>query len=283
MLERFFAPVDGRAGTVPVLDAAGRERLEQIAEEEFRHYEASGKTGKRVNWDVARDQILRDLRLFVAIEVRRAAAGPYVPQAVELCFGRRDAPPLVIEAAGRQVKFSGQIDRVDRGPEGQVVVVDYKTGKADRYQDIAKDPLGRGGHLQLPLYAKAVLGMAAGDAVPEHEGGGRLGPRPPAVVVEAGTTACAGGVQVRLGRVGFRHRPGRARPRHSTQSCGASSRRSCRRSTPAASRRGPGELGWMNRYDNCSMCDFNGVCTTDRAESWERASEDRRMSPSSTS
>jgi len=281
VLERFFDPTDERSGVVPVFDTDARQRLETIADEECRRYELSGKTGKRVNWDVARDQILRDLRLFVEIEVRRAEAGGFVPQAVELCFGRQDAPPLVIDVAGREVKFSGQIDRVDRGPDGQTVVVDYKTGKADRFKDIAKDPLGRGRHLQLPLYAKAVVDLAdpAAEVLPEMRqpqrepvsSDGRevlvRGPVSPPVRAEYRFASAVAG----FSRVAVKLDEGLdAEFRDVLSTLVSTIDSGC---FPPR----PGELGWMNKYDNCSLCDFNGVCTTDRAELWERASIDDRM------
>jgi ATP-dependent helicase/nuclease subunit B len=287
VLERFFAPADERSGAVPVFDPEARQRLEMIAEEEFRRYQASGKTGKRVNWDVARDQILRDLRLFVEIEVGRAEAGHFVPQAVELCFGRQKAPPLVIEVAGREVKFSGQIDRVDRGPDGQVVVIDYKTGKADRFKDMAKDPLGRGGHLQLPLYAKAVADLPVPVAEWTPQEGPEEGPHgwrgePGSSGARAARSAGAGSPPVRA-----EYRFASAVAGFSTVAVNLDEEldtqfREVLSTLVSTIDSGcfpprPGELGWMNKYENCSFCDFNGVCTTDRAELWERASSDHRI------
>ena len=47
--------------------------------------------------------------------------------------------PVVIDLAGeRKVAFRGFVDRVDRSPDGdRLVVIDYKTGKRDKYADAA--------------------------------------------------------------------------------------------------------------------------------------------------
>jgi RecB family exonuclease len=47
------------------------------------------------------------------------------------------------------------IDRVDRDDDGQLFVTDYKTGRGIGYQGLGDDPVDRGRHLQLPIYALA--------------------------------------------------------------------------------------------------------------------------------
>jgi len=76
-------------------------------------------------------------------------------QLKEFLAGARSAPEAEVlhteewfdvRIAG--IKISGRIDRIDRAPDGSVVIVDYKTGKA-RSQDDADDSL------QLSIYAMA--------------------------------------------------------------------------------------------------------------------------------
>src|SRR5205814_1991126 len=86
--------------------------------------------------------------------------------AAELTFGmaaaaRRTAHPAAVVqlADGRVVAFRGKIDRVDRAPDGQLAVFDYKSGSKSPYEAIEKgtiaDQLDGGKHLQLPIYALA--------------------------------------------------------------------------------------------------------------------------------
>jgi len=51
-----------------------------------------------------------------------------------------------VQIAG--TKLTGRIDRVDRAPDGSVVIVDYKTGKARSQEDADES-------LQLSIYAMA--------------------------------------------------------------------------------------------------------------------------------
>jgi hypothetical protein len=39
----------------------------------------------------------------------------------------------------------------------------------------------------------------------------------------------------------------------------------------------PGAPAQGFQYDNCKYCDFDALCTNDRAELWERASGDHEM------
>ena len=56
---------------------------------------------------------------------------------------------------GRQVRFRGKADRLDVGSDGTLEVVDYKTGRSERYAGLARTPDARGTKLQLVVYALA--------------------------------------------------------------------------------------------------------------------------------
>jgi hypothetical protein len=61
----------------------------------------------------------------------------------------------------------GKADRVDRRPNGDLVVIDYKTGSDRRYNGLgAADPVTAGTHLQLPVYAYAARAAYGGAATP---------------------------------------------------------------------------------------------------------------------
>jgi hypothetical protein len=66
----------------------------------------------------------------------------------------------VVLADGRRVSFQGQLDRVDRLPDGTLVVIDHKTGSATSYRGFTdEDPTVGGTRFQLPVYAAATRAL----------------------------------------------------------------------------------------------------------------------------
>ncbi|MGD0082514.1 MAG: PD-(D/E)XK nuclease family protein [Acidimicrobiales bacterium] len=264
VLEEFFRPLIGRPAAATSLAGDERLRLRQLALAHFARFEAIGKTGKPVFWRAERERILRDLVRFVSLDIERSSAESLVPVAVELDFGSRDEAPLVISVAGREIKFRGRIDRIDAGPAGKLVVADYKSGKADGYKSLDTDPLGRGSRLQLPIYAKAAvqaLGLSAGvgtgggagaDAVPvrseyrflQSSADYAVAPVELTSRLDAELSEVLGVLVATIDSGCFPPRPGTPQQGH---------------------------------YENCRYCDFDGLCTTDRADLWQRASVDPRM------
>ena len=86
------------------------------------------------------------------------------PVASELAFGMDDSPldEVAVELpSGRRVRFRGRADRIDQGPDGELVALDYKSGKAEKYKGVNRpkkgskeekgwDPVLHGTRLQLP-------------------------------------------------------------------------------------------------------------------------------------
>jgi ATP-dependent helicase/nuclease subunit B len=94
----------------------------------------------------------RVARWFVAAETARRAA---LERIVTECRGQ-----LVIDAAGGPFTLTATADRIERGHDGAVTVVDYKTGKPPEWDDVTA-----GLSPQLPL--EAVIARAGGfDGVP---------------------------------------------------------------------------------------------------------------------
>ena len=79
------------------------------------------------------------------------------PVAAELPFGRRGADPLAFPLPdGRRISLRGLADRVDVGTDGTLHVLDYKTGRPDRFRGLSADDPHQGGtHLQLAIYGLA--------------------------------------------------------------------------------------------------------------------------------
>ena len=146
VLERYVrARLDGAPRSLELLLSIGEELLDEAA--------AGGLVGKDLLWRLDRAAILRDLHIVHAEEARLE------PLAAEFAFGTDEgdaAPAVAVELGpGRTVRFRGRADRVDRAPDGGLVVSDYKTGRQLGLAKLATDPLVGGRRLQLPLYAMA--------------------------------------------------------------------------------------------------------------------------------
>jgi RecB family exonuclease len=72
------------------------------------------------------------------------------PTHFERWFGSE--PAVSIRTGAGPVSFHGRIDRIDMGDGDRFRVIDYKTGSLGKYKD---QELGRGSHLQLPVYLLA--------------------------------------------------------------------------------------------------------------------------------
>jgi ATP-dependent helicase/nuclease subunit B len=253
VLEGFFRP-GTEPWTLTALDDTQLRRLRALVDEQFDRVEAEGKTGKALFWSTERWRIRRDLERYVAADLATLTSGQIVPIAVELEFGW-DGPPLGVRAAGRDVLFRGCIDRVDRAPDG-LVVIDYKSGRSDSYRNIPTDPLGKGRHLQLPVYAKAAL-QAFG-----YAGGGGAPVRAEYRFVQV--TGSESVVRVELTDELDRELSAVLGTLASTIDAGCFPLR-------------PGRAFYGSKYEHCRYCDFDALCTTDRAELWQRAGGDSRM------
>jgi ATP-dependent helicase/nuclease subunit B len=90
--------------------------------------------------------------LILELTITGLASDEWVPIAFEQKFGLVSKPSLDISLEdGRVVRLHGVIDRVDRDPQGNIRVIDYKTGVSH----LDKKDLIQGTRLQLPLYALA--------------------------------------------------------------------------------------------------------------------------------
>jgi ATP-dependent helicase/nuclease subunit B len=75
----------------------------------------------------------------------------------ELAFGGDGQESWYTLSDGSTVRMRGRIDRVDNGGDGRITVIDYKTGKADRYWRKRGEPPFKGGRqLQPSIYAEVV-------------------------------------------------------------------------------------------------------------------------------
>ena len=166
VLERFIA--EAIEAGVPEPDEpwsqAERLRVHAIADGVFAEVEAGGRTGRALHWRMAKRNLslLLDDVLRQDDEHRRTTRAR--PESVELPFGLDDRDPVTLVLAdGRTLRFRGYADRVDRTDDDRLVVIDYKSGKPDKFRGIdTGDPVRQGLTLQLGLYAEAGLAQLGG-------------------------------------------------------------------------------------------------------------------------
>ena len=107
-------------------------------------------------WDYQRQELEQILADTVTALVE--ASPGYAPAALEQVFGLEGQPALVIHSDRGELRLRGFIDRIDRGPDGRLRVIDYKAGSTS----ISARDLTEGRRVQLALYALAThdaLGM----------------------------------------------------------------------------------------------------------------------------
>jgi RecB family exonuclease len=251
VLERYVAAdLEGDSGA-PGPPAAPRPRqvaervarISSIAAEVFDEFEREGRTGRPPLWALDRAEILADLRAFVRRDAEDRARTGARPRAVELAFGAGGDAVVVELAGGRRIRFRGFIDRIDQLPDGQVVVIDYKTGTSKGYAGLDADPVARGTRMQLPVYALAARA--------------RFGDVP----VRADYWFVSGAERFR--RHGFD--VGGAVLGRFEEVLG----------TLVGGIEGgsfPGNPGDADRasFDHCRYCDFDSICPKDRDREWQR-------------
>ena len=159
VLDRFFTR-QSQAGAVPGggqrWTAAQRGELAAMVTEVAAEFEDRGVTGHPLLWRQERNRIAADLQLLLDDDDQLRADTGRVQVRSELSFGMREQAAVRIRLAdGREIRFRGSADRVNRAGNA-LVVVDYKTGSPRRFQAISPDdPTAAGTKLQLPVYAYA--------------------------------------------------------------------------------------------------------------------------------
>lgn len=158
-------------GELPVRDTQEmRDRLLALADERLAALVAGSPPRFTALWDRVRAQF--HALVLKWLEREAAGAGDAVPAYFEVGFGmaREGAPgephrrePLRIDLGdGRALRVSGQIDRIDKRPDGTLVLRDYKTGRAPRDEN----EIFRGAkQLQIPFYILAAAEMFPGHPV----------------------------------------------------------------------------------------------------------------------
>jgi len=175
ILERFVAevlarPPERQPGPDQAWTDGDHARIRAVADEVCAEYEAQGVTGRPVFWRRDRAQIVALADRFLFEDDKQRASMRTRPIAAEYGFGIHadGVPPVAVPLPdGRQLSFRGSADRIDEGPDGSFVVLDYKTGKPTAYARLSADEPDSGGtRLQLVVYAFAARARAGAPQAP---------------------------------------------------------------------------------------------------------------------
>lgn len=263
-LERFLRahlPGDGRSHRDP--DAAWSadevQNAHAILDEEAAILEAQGLTGRPALWRAELAGLRRRLTRLLLNDNRLRREQRSWPVAVEMPFGRNEREPLRITLPdGREIAFSGEIDRVDRTESGRLLVIDYKTGRGFGYDaipaigkpNLAADLSDRGRKIQLTLYGLAAEAAFAAPVSHAYYW-----------FVEQDYVLRGGPLEQRQ----------RDRLRHilDVEITSISEGQ-----FPA----NPGPADWKG-WIACRYCPFDRMCSTNRSSIWERLRDDARIAP----
>ncbi len=143
----------GPAGWTPDHVVALESLFDDVADE----FERSGRTGRAAHWFLDRRSVRADLLNWFVRDGRTAAARGARVVHSELRFGWDDSVTLPLPD-GRSLAVAGFVDRIDQRPNGDLIVMDHKSGKATKFANIdADDPTEGRTRFQLPIYAAAAL------------------------------------------------------------------------------------------------------------------------------
>lgn len=152
VLERFY--LWARENGYPNIAIEKAKKISaQYLEEALSEFPLAGDQWYKI--ELKKKDILETINEFLVQEISRKKLPleGLIPSHFEYEFGfDPEKNYLVLQTEAGEVKFRGQIDRVDVDPSGKyALVIDYKTGKL-----FEKTKLNNGIALQLPLYLMAV-------------------------------------------------------------------------------------------------------------------------------
>ena len=223
------------------------EQLLELAERAFEDAERRGQTGYQLVWEITKDEIRESLKDFLASD-REWLGGVPSASVAEVSFGTGDDSEGVgIEVEGLgEVRFRGKIDRVDVLAD-EVRVRDFKTGRPDSFMEGSRGrPASRsvtnGRALQLPVYLEAAQVMYPGKRI--------------------SASYCFPLSDRNTHGVGSYTEEDRGQFVETLRRVIGMIRDGVFPATPEGSPDGRGT--------NCSYCDFNRLCPSNRRQVWER-------------
>ena len=159
-LDRFHRRV--LAGDLPQPDERGWldehvRALDALFDDVARQFEGAGRTGRAAHWFLDRRDVTTQLHEWFRRDGELIGArGAHIAHS-ELRFGY-DEPVTLPLPDGRRLAVAGYVDRVDERADGDLIVMDHKSGDPKYYKGVtAEDPTEGGQKFQLPVYAAAAL------------------------------------------------------------------------------------------------------------------------------
>jgi RecB family exonuclease len=150
-----------------LLDDGARVDVLAIAERLLEEYRAEIIPPSIAVYETEAREIRVSALAFLEGERKRLRDGHTTWDCFELKFppkGAADAAVVRYQAGNGSIPVKGRIDRVDRTGDRKLVVIDYKTGKPDKYRKDKREALFHGGrYLQPAVYAAAAHQLLGGD------------------------------------------------------------------------------------------------------------------------
>lgn len=149
ILEQVYQEVPDPTNTAEVLAA-----LPSVAKRMFAEAPQTYEFRPTLLWEIQQEELL--VILEAAVQGIADLEEGWKPLAFECKFGLEGQPPLRLQSQGGEIRLHGLVDRVDINENGEIRVIDYKSGGSH----LTPRELIEGQRLQLPIYA-----MAAGQAL----------------------------------------------------------------------------------------------------------------------
>lgn len=151
VLEETYKAAEDPSDPESVLQA-----LESVSTEAFETAPLTYGFRPTAYWELEKADLHVILKNVVLVLGEHQRSDGWFPYRHEALFGMRGVPPLQVRVQDDVFLFRGLIDRVDRSAEGELCIIDYKTGSSH----LSPRDLVESRRLQLPLYA-----MAASDCL----------------------------------------------------------------------------------------------------------------------
>lgn len=151
IMEHFIREVIASGHPMDNWSETDRDRLHEIAHQQFERFRREGRTGRELLWRRDQSAILAELDRTIDLDNTRLARG-LRPVAAERDFNLIEVPI----SGDRILHLRGSIDRIDQAQDRSLEIIDYKTGKHDDYKNLTEhNPHDGGKRLQLYIYALA--------------------------------------------------------------------------------------------------------------------------------
>ncbi|MBI9051785.1 MAG: PD-(D/E)XK nuclease family protein [Anaerolineaceae bacterium] len=146
VLEKVYQEVDDPTDTISIL-----AHLPEVARLVFEEAPKNYQFRPSPLWETQQAELLLILEATVKGIAEMDVDQNWKPLAFEAKFGMSGQPALILQTSGGDIRLHGLIDRIDINPQGDLRVIDYKSGGSH----LSPIDFIEGRRLQLPIYALA--------------------------------------------------------------------------------------------------------------------------------